>query len=210
MKNQVIVIIALLSVLAIACKKNTEDPVPVPQADYFRLKVGNYWIYQAYHIDTNGVVTPTTSFDSAHIEKDTVIRGSTYFKLLSKPLAEGGMQFPSYLRDSSGYLVNSLGYVLASDYNFTDTLDTITGEANLYMAYTKMTGKDSVVAVPAGSFPSITSRMRVVPLPPYNQMYPVRYAYDVYGKGVGKMKSHSFFWSGIMQIEARLVRYKVN
>jgi len=210
MKKLAFVIIAVLSVIAISCKKDSEDPIPVAKADYFQLKVGNYWIYQGFRIDTNGVVTPTTKYDSAYIEKDTIIRSLTYYKLLEDPFVLGSMQFPSYLRDSSGYLVNSAGNILASDFNFTDTLEVKTGEGQLYMAYTKMTGKDSVVSVPAGSLQSITTRMQVVPLPPNAQNYPVRYSYDIYGKGVGKMKSHTFFWSGIMELEARLVRYKVN
>jgi len=209
MKNLAFVIIAVLSILAISCKKNSEDPVPTAKADYFKLKVGNYWIYQGFRIDTNGVVTPTSQYDSAHIEKDTIIRGFTYYKLLEDPYVLGSVQFPNYLRDSSGYLVNSYGYILASDVNFTDTLEVKTGEGQLYMAYTKMTGKDSVVTIPAGSLQSITNRMQVVPLPPNTQNYPIRYSYDIYGKGVGKMKSHTFFWSGLMQLEARLVRYKV-
>jgi hypothetical protein len=210
MKNLMFVIIAVLSVLTVSCKKNSETPAPVAKADYFQLKAGNYWIYQGYKIDTNGVATPTGKYDSAHIEKDTVIRGFTYYKLLENPFVFGSVQFPSYLRDSSGYLVNSTGYILASDFNFTDTLEVTNGEAQLYIAYTKMTGQDSVVAVPAGAFQSLTTRMKVVPLPPNTQNYPIRYSYDVYGKNVGKMKSHTFFWSGVMLLEARLVRYKVN
>ena len=209
MKNLICVIIAVLSVLSISCKKNSETKVPVAKADYFQLKVGNYWIYEGYRIDTNGVITPTGQYDSAYIEKDTLIRGFIYHKLLEKPYVLGVETFANYLRDSSGYLVNSSGHILASDFNFTDTLDVKTGEALLYMGYTKMTGKDSVVTIPDGSFQSITTRMNVVPLPPNTQNYPVRYSYDVYGKGVGKMKTHTFFWSGLMQLEARLVSYKV-
>lgn len=174
------------------------------------MKVGNYWIYQGFRIDTNGVVTPTTKYDSAYIEKDTIIRSLTYYKLLEDPYVLGSPKFASFLRDSSGYLVNSSGYILASDYNFIDTLEVKTGEGQLYMAYTKMTGKDSLVTLPAGSFQSITSRATVVPSIPNIGNHPIRYYYDVYGKGVGKMKSHTFFWSGIMELESRLVRYKVD
>jgi len=48
----------------------------VTQADYYQLKVGNYWIYQSYQIDSNGVATPENLWDSAHIEKDTIIRAT--------------------------------------------------------------------------------------------------------------------------------------
>jgi hypothetical protein len=209
MKKLVFVIIAAVSVIAISCKKDSEDPIPVAKADYFQLKVGNYWIYQGFQIDTNGVATPNTKYDSAYIEKDTIIRGLTYYKLLEKPFILSAVQLPSYLRDSSGYLVNSSGYIAASDFNFTDTLEVFTEETQLYVSYIKMTGRDSLVTVPAGSLQSITSLMKVIPLPPNTPNYPVRYSYAVYGKGVGKMKSHMFFWSGVMELESRLVRYKV-
>jgi hypothetical protein len=72
----------------------------------------------------------------------------------------------------------------------------------------KMTGKDSIVTVPAGSFQSITFRMKVVPNHP-DDPHPVRYIYDVYGKNAGKIKSHNFYYNGGEQLEVRLVRYKV-
>jgi hypothetical protein len=172
--------------------------------------VGNYWIYEGFQIDTNGVATATGKFDSAYIEKDTLIRGFTYYKHLEIPYVLGFLQFKSYIRDSSGYLVNSDGHILASDFNFTDTLEVRTGEAKLYMAYTMMTGKDSVVTVPAGSMPTVTTRVTVIPSLPNPLSFPTRYAYDVYGKGVGRIKSHTFFWSDILAIESRLVRYRVN
>jgi hypothetical protein len=64
--------------------------------------------------------------------------------------------------------------------------------------------------VPAGTFPSVTSRRQIVPVPPNPANLPVRYLYDVFGKGVGKMKSYTFFFSGGIGFQAQLVRYKVN
>lgn len=210
MKNLVFVIIAVLSVLAISCKKNHEEQIPVAKADYFQLKVGNYWIYQGYNIDTNGVATPSVEYDSAHIEKDTVIRGFTYYKLLENIFVMFPEQFASYLRDSSGYLVNSYGQILASDFNFTDTLEVIAADPQLYKGYLQMTGKDSLVTIAAGTFQSITSSYRIVPSPPNNANLPIRYTYEMFGKGVGKLKAYSFFFYGGQGMEGRLVRYKVH
>jgi hypothetical protein len=209
MNKLIFVIIAAMSVLAISCTKDAADPVPVVKSDYYQLKAGNYWIYQGMNIDTNGVVTPTTLYDSAFIEKDTLIRGYTFYKLIECPYV---LMLPmaTYLRDSSGYLVNSDGTILASNDNFTDTLEVNLTQPDLFTGYIQMTGKDSTVTIPAGDFQSITTRMKVVPTPPNTANFPVRYSYDVFGKGVGKMKTHTFFWSGVLTLEARLVRYKVN
>jgi hypothetical protein len=50
--------------------------------------------------------------------------------------------------------------------------------------------------------------MKVVPTQP-NDPHPVRYIYDVYGKNIGRIKSHNFYYNGGQQFEIRLVRYKV-
>jgi hypothetical protein len=97
---------------------------------------------------------------------------------------------------------------MCSDDNFTDTLYIDTNNMQIFKGYVKMTGKDSVVTVPAGSFQSITYRMKVVPIQ-HNDHHPVRYIYDVYGKNIGRIKSHNFYYNGGEQFETRLVRYKV-
>lgn len=202
-------IVAVLAIVTISCKKNSENPAPVTQADYFQLKVGNYWIYQGFTSDSTGVFTPTGKYDSAYIENDTLIRGFTYHKLVERPWVMSP-QMPNYLRDSSGYLVDSRGYIIASDFNFTDILEIDTINIELFKGFLQMTGRDSVVTIPAGAFKSITSRYKTVPSPPNTANFPIRYSYDIYGKGVGEIKTHTFLWSGFMQMEARLVRYKVN
>lgn len=210
MRNIPLAIAAVLSIIVFSCKKDAETPVPVTKADYYQLKVGNYWIYEGYMVDTNGVATPTGVFDSAYIEKDTLINGNSYYKLMECPYVVFPWQYAFYLRDSLGYLVNSDGIILASDNNFTDTLAVDTGNPELYTGYQKMTGKDSLVTIPAGTFQSVTSRRQIVPVPPNPANIPVRYLYDVFGKGVGKMKSYTFFFSGGIGFQAQLVRYKVN
>jgi len=56
-----------------------------------------------------------------------------------------------------------------------------------------MTGRDSLVSMAGGNeLPSITSRKQIVPAPFYAGQIPVRYTYEVYAKGVGKMKTHTF------------------
>jgi hypothetical protein len=208
MKRLCVFVIAFLSILTFSCKKTSNDNTSATTSDYYKLKVGNYWIYQGYKADSNEVPAPQNLFDSAYIEKDTIIRGNTYYKLWEGQPEISGTQYPSYLRDSSGYLVNNLGYRECSVSNFKDTIFIDTFNIPIFMEYMKMTGKDSVVTVPAGNFQSITSRIRVVPMQP-NDPNPVRYAYSVFGKNIGKIKSHSFYYNGDRKIESRLVRFKV-
>lgn len=206
MKKLFILVIAILSILTFSCKKTSTDTASVPKPDYYQLKVGNYWIYQHFTIDSNGVAIPENKWDSVYIEKDTVIGGNTYCKEWeATPI---GPNLFSCIRDSSGYLVNNLGYRLCSDDNFTDTLFVDSANQFLFMGYLKMTGKDSLVSVPSGTFPSITSRMKVVPTQP-GDPHPIRYSYYVYGKSIGRIKSHNFYYNADQHFEVRLVRYKV-
>jgi len=194
-----------------SCKKDkTTDPQPLPaDPDYMALKVGNYWIFQGYEQDSSGTFVPTEDLDSVYISKDTLIRGETYYKRYEKTIIMANTQQVIYLRDSSGYLVDHLGHILMSETNFTDTLYQDTNALMLYEGYAMMTGKDSIVGVPAGDFPSVTMRMTVIPTDTASP-YPTRYTYTVYGENVGKIKSHLFFFNGDRHFEARLVRYYID
>lgn len=205
MKKLFILVMAVLSILTFSCKKTSNDTTLATKPNYYMLKVGNYWVFQYFAIDSNGVATPKNHWDSVYIEKDTSIRGNTYYKEWH---SYSVIQFPSYLRDSSGYLISNLGGRWCSDDNFTDTLAVDTNNLFLFKGYVMMTGRDSVVTVPAGSFQSITCRMKVVPTQT-NDPHPIRYIYDVYGKDIGRIKSHNFYFNADDHFEYRLVRYKV-
>ena len=201
-----IFIISILAVLTYSCKKSSDNTESAPVADYYNLQVGNYWVYQCYTIN-NSDTTFMQKLDSAYIEKDTVIRGYSFFKLLSNPFPGYSPSMPSYIRDSSGFLVLSSGIRICSNNDFKDTLCIDTRDSLIFRGYETMTGKDSIVTVPHGSFQSITSRTRIVPV--QSGQFPIRYIYDVYAKNLGKIKSHNFYFNGGEQIESRLVRMKM-
>jgi hypothetical protein len=209
MKKLTFLSVVFLAIALFSCKKSNDETNPPSKPDYYQLKVGNYWIYQGYHIDTNGVVTAEGVPDSTYVEKDTVIRGYTFKKIVGNPDHAVPLYMGGIVRDSSGYLVTYYGQILCSDENFTDILYTRNSDSILFMGYLQMTGKDSLVETPAGTFPSITSRLKIVPTQPTDP-HPVRYSYTVYGKGIGGMKAHAFFYGGGLIFETRLVRYKVN
>ncbi len=66
-------------------------------------------------------------------------------------------------------------------------------KTKITISWQPMTGKDSLVKMSGGNeLPSITSRKQIIPAPSYAGQIPVRYTYEVYAKGVGKMKTHTF------------------
>jgi hypothetical protein len=205
MKKILFLLQALVALSLLSCSKSNHNNPPSNE-DFMALRVGNYWIYQNYDIDSNGVATPTDDWDSAYISKDTLVNGKTYYKMFRKSVLIAPYQLVEFLRDSSGYMVDLQGKIMMSEDNFTDTLTTDTTDAFLYIGYLAMVAKDSVISVPAGDFTTRTARFSVVPSNP-NDPHPVRYLYDVYAKNIGRIKYHWFFYNGNNHFESRLVRY---
>jgi len=207
-----ITVLALATVFT-SCKKENETPIE-PLPDFMHLKVGNYWVYEFYKTDTNGIETKLQETDSAYILKDSILNGKTYFVKIQSPLHfNKNLSFgPNVytetilIRDSSGYLVNEIGTILFAQENFNDILktDTIPG---LLWSETKMIGKDSLVTVPAGLFISRTICYTYYPLDS-NYHWGIRKAYSVYGKNAGILKYTYGFYSSGVNYEARLLRYQ--
>src|SRR3954462_12254805 len=116
LKKSALFILSLYMITMASCgskDKDTdtkeEDP-EVTVSNYSQLKVGNYWIYQEYTIDSALITeTPTTVFDSCYIENTFTIRGNKYYQISMS----NGMTSFSYraLRDSTDCIVDNNGYV---------------------------------------------------------------------------------------------------
>lgn len=100
-----------MSLCFISCKKKDAAPV---YPDYTQLKVGNYWIYERFLIDTAGNESPYSNtgptYDSCFVEKDTVMSGKTYFKLWRTNAI--GIPYCSFLRDSLSYTIDQYGLIV--------------------------------------------------------------------------------------------------
>lgn len=201
----------LLIVTFVSCKKETEEPScpgPTPAAtpvanNYFKLAVGNYWVYETYKIDTNGVETLTTvGSDSSYVSGDTTWNGNTYYMLFD-------FLGTTWLRDSAGFMVDTTGQVYFTNAVF-----------NLPVAFTyyggnigyneKMTVSTPVsVTVPAGTFSCYDWKITAHLTDPAYQWGAIRYSHDYYSEGTGKVKQVFFFYSQPDTYERRLVRYHV-
>ena len=221
MKRRIIYMLALLVIFIFSCKKNSNEQSsqPIPSApDYIQLSVGNYWVYEFYKVDTNGVEQKLIHKDSSYIQKDTMINGIKYFIKISNPLqftrcgSPMLVQSEELLRDSSGYLLmrystGEIRILFARD-NFTDILYSDTVET-LAFREVKMTGKDSLVSMPAGNFTTRSACQYLYPLHP-DYPWGLRKDYYVYGRWVGEIKYTYCLYSQPGHYEARLVRYHVS
>jgi hypothetical protein len=212
MKRHLFMAMIAIAAFSVSCKEDKENLIE-PEADFMHLQVGNYWVYEFYKIDTNGVETKLEETDSAYILKDSVYKGKSYFVKVQNPYEfnksalSGGMGMDTVLLcDSSGYLVNQAGFIYFAQDNFDEILNT-DSVPGLFWMVTRMTGKDSVVTVPEGSFITRTICSTYYPLNPQYE-WGIRKAYTVYGKDAGPVKYNYGFYNSGINYEARLIRYK--
>lgn len=198
----------LLLLCFYSCKKEKDavPNVPPPAAstpDYFPITTGCYWIYERFHMDTNGVET-IVAIDSSYVSGDTLINGNTFAVFV------GTYYDPNAIycrRDSSGYIIDQHGIVYFSSTNFTDTLRT-GNTPGYYTSFYKMIPAGPVT-VPAGIFSAYGYMGTVnITLPGYLWDNP-RYTYCFYADGIGLVRETNFFLMNPNYDGRRLVRYNI-
>lgn len=218
LKKSVFFILSLYMIAFASCGPKDKDTTPMEEepaatvSSYSQLKVGNYWIYQEYTIDSALTTeTPTTVFDSCYIDKTFTIRGNTYYEISMS----NGMTSFSYrgLRDSADCIVDHGGYVEFSLHNFSTPLYTyyqILGDTASKIVV-QMTDKGALTHVPAGTFPTINSQMRVHLYPGYQMAGIDRNANRKFSEKIGIVSQTKLFSTGSSDYtELRLVRYHLN
>lgn len=222
MKNLILAITLAVSVIVIlgSCRKKSKDNPEViveePQVvydNYSGLKVGNYWVYERFKIDSTGATTSLNIFDSCYVEKDTTINGQKGFMVFRPdPIFNANRKF---WKDSLHYIVcNGIQFSyqdftteFINRYNINPPSDTV------YHLVKKMNEKDFPVTVPAGTFVTSAQNLTYYYYAPnyYYTAYKVRTVRTRFAKNIGIITENlQFYSSQIYDIERRLVRYKVN
>jgi len=211
-KTAFLLAVTACALLTFSCKKeNTPVPPPVAQTSpYIQLAAGNYWVYQWYDVDASGNATPRTETDSSYIEKDTVIQGKTYFKLVKGDLF--GNKYSMYLRDSMGDIVTNAGARIFSATDFTDNLlsyyiglpsDTV-AKAIMRME------PEAVIPTPYGLFTVLNAKTTFYMYPGYTSAGAIRYMHAQYAPNVGLVveTAHPYI-SNPNYYEKKLLRYQL-
>lgn len=203
-----LLLIACAAVLLISCKKDEGEKTTI-YPDYANLKVGNYWIYQRFKIDTTGAETALDKYDSCYIEKDTVINGTTYCKM-TRPRLPNHSVYNYYWRDSLGYVVDTAGIICFSAEDFTTVFDTtyhIETWDTVFVSTSRMVDKDRLITTPAGDFVTRTFQVRY-DLEEWLTPYSPRYINKRYSKDIGIIcETLDIYSSDPAFTERRLVRY---
>jgi hypothetical protein len=211
MKPVTTALFALILLFAIsACKKNNPQSQPIVYPNYSELKVGNYWVYQEYNIDTFGNATALNYFDSCYVVKDTVINTKTYMVLAGpQPIAGATNTTYQYLRDSLDFIVDNMGDIIFSSQHSGFTFRTqITpyDTFNVEMAPTPV-----AVTVPAGSYSTLDCIETIKALPQYAPFQNPRYCHTRYAQNIGIITlTLEFYADDPNYTERRLVRYHLN
>jgi len=196
--------------LMISCAENNNNNY-LPANDFAQLRVGNYWIYEWYEIDTNGVRTQFHGIDSVYIPQDTIIDGNLFFLIKGTYFGTGGRAY-SMLRDSNDYLFDEFGHIRFSTSNFTDTLlmDTIIRNDPNYYCYIvyQMKDKNLPITVPIGTYKTYNFHGDLYYTHPLYE-WGRRDRDNYYARGIGAIKERAQYVAMPTNLERVLIRYNV-
>lgn len=146
---QTVAALLCIALLFASCKKENDGPAPTPVPDYAALKVGNYWVYNTYLNDPWGLSTLTENYDSAYIEKDTMIDGKKYFK---KVVVSNIFPSVSFWREENGKLYNNYGTTPPSKEGKISTKVYTSGTDTIGIQNSYLLGGETSISVPAGVY----------------------------------------------------------
>ena len=154
------------------------------------------------------------NYETATLEKDTLINNINYFKVI-RPEVLGSSFNDKFVRDSLHYLVNSVGQIIFSSQNFTDTFYSYFVTASLTdticKVLVKMDDKNLSVSTPAGQFQTSSFKQNYIMYPNWANYGNTRQLDTRYAENIGIIsETFPFYASDPNYVQRRLVRYKVN
>jgi len=224
MKIKFSLVIAIIAIVVFSsCKKETLTNPSVQNnssnVDYTPLEVGNYWIYQRFMTDATQTDAPSNFFDSTIVTKDSIINGKLYFKYLTyhnyKPNWPFNYSTVQWLRDSLSYLKDSEGHTLFSFADFHNEFDDGyfilpgSNQDTICSYKLKMNTGLSSIAVPAGNYNCLVSKLKHSFFTPFDNYGQVKYSNICYSAGVGKVSEECLFVNSNDKMEMKLVRYHI-
>lgn len=216
MKKACILLFTTVLLLSfVSCKDDDNNEEENQYPAYSQLKVGNYWVYEIYRIDSAGAETLLDVQDSCYVEKDTLINNTKYFKVVkSYPYSKDWVSV-SYQRDSLHYIVNSKGEILFSSQDFTsifkkDFLVTFEGGDTICEVIKKMNDMLFVVKSSTASYYAYSAVEMFNMYPGWDKAGNPRYRYYMYSENIGLVcETQPLFSADPNVYERRLIRYHV-
>ena len=85
-------------------------PAPITNPDFLPDTDSNYWVYDVYRVDTSG--TETLLGRDTMTVSDSVFNSNTYKVYTYKLLPNSPRINQTFMRDSSGYMIDQFGKVM--------------------------------------------------------------------------------------------------
>ena len=203
--------IAILIVLS-GCKdelpNNPAPPIP-PAPNYYPFTVGNYWIYDVYHVvDSTGEEDQLSYSDTISVIAEEEINGNSYFVIEQDSwLTQNNRKDTVYLRDSSSYIVNEEGVILFSYANFDNILSIVDYDPAPFVVEYSIQDSIENHAVPSGNFDCLNFKGRFYSTIPNNND-PDRFLDNCYAEDVGLVFQTVFYASAFgFHYERRLADF---
>jgi len=208
----------VLTVLAFSsCREHETLTLATP--NYMPMEIGNYWIYHWYFEDPNGNDTfhLGATADSTIIEKDTVINGTTYYKVVSHmiSLTTNAVNHinVSFLRQSNTEVINHEGKTLfsANPPLGVFRIDTLVNDTPYVFASYSWSATGSTVSktVNAGTFDCVENTAFATYVE-NGVAQPKPNVYTYYQDNVGRVQTNAYLLSNERKVEMRLERYHLN
>jgi len=214
-KFSFIIITTALLLSFFSCKDDNENEDENQYPAYSQLKVGNYWVYEIYRIDSTGAETLLEIQDSCYVEKDTLINNTKYFKVVKSYPYSKVWESVSYQRDSLHYIVDSNGEILFSSKDFSNVFRkeyilTTEGGDTICEVITKMEDMLFVVRSSTATYYAYGAVEQYKMFPDWEQAGNPRYRYFMYSENIGLVcETQPLFSADPNVYERRLIRYHV-
>jgi|GEM_PF-325311 len=229
MKNIIRIVILSTSISFFSCKKDKKvepdkESTNLPSttySNYSNLKVGNYWIYQRFEIDSSGNATPLAIVDSCYIEKDTLIHGNTYYKYMSPNFGNSvgpnsvSPNVAEFYRDSLSYIITNSGRIEFSSQDFTSIFKSgyqlVNPNDTVCRFEFKMGNQNTLITTPSGTYNTSSFNETYYMYPNYSAGGTIRTRHTRYAENVGKVTQEWYFFVSLpTKWERRLIRYHLN
>lgn len=213
MRRLLITTCIFMSLFAIwSCEDSNETTIPSGK-DYFPLKVGNYWVYQTFRIDTLGnEFLESSKNDTITIVNESIINGYKYYGIRDRHCLLNVNKI-IYYRDSSDCIIDLNGKIILSTTNFTDTINIFTDQYFTNKYYTlsrKMEKTEEPITVPCETFYKvINAKQTLISNSKFRHVRNPRYLNSYYAPGVGHIISTYCYLLTPEIYEERLVSYHI-
>ncbi|MFN3405887.1 MAG: hypothetical protein ACK40G_17465 [Cytophagaceae bacterium] len=210
MKKTIVYLTAFL--FLIACSKEKQTPGPESKKfNYLPMKLGNYWVYESYQTDTNGV-EKNIRIDSIYLASDTVINNQKYF-FFSRESYSNTIIYPGLIGDSMGYLLHHRFFNVSNKILSPSEKDTFYRSNELSNVKSFVCCENSPIMVPAGIFNStVTFKSEVEhKYVSGNEKFARGETFIQYANNIGIIRIEDYYLpDSRRRVGMRLVRYFVH